>query len=124
VTPLNGLVPLSLYTPGLRPFPTHGLRLTPPRIPPVPDTGATATVPVREIDLLAVAARRPGQTPSPPRPASPAIPGFREALRLYRPTFTLIRLRADVPLPFSLARLTGLRLDVRSADVLIQRPGG
>jgi hypothetical protein len=42
-------------------------------------------------------------------------------LRLVRPTFTLIRLRADGPVPFSLARLTGLRLDERSADVLIQR---
>jgi 4-amino-4-deoxy-L-arabinose transferase-like glycosyltransferase len=122
VTPLNGRVPLSLYERGLRPFPTGGLRLTPPRIPPAPDEGVTASTPVREIDLLAVAERRAGQTPSPPRPPSPMVPGFREVARLDRPTFTLIRLRAAAPLPFSLARLTGLRLDPRSADVLVQRP--
>jgi mannosyltransferase len=103
VTPLNGLVPLSLYTPHLERF-----------------RGAGA--PVREVDLLAVAERRPGQTPRPPRPPTPPIPGFRLVTRLDRPTFTLIRLRGPVPAAFSLARLTGLRLSPRSADVLIQRP--
>ena len=120
VTPLNGLVPLSLYAPRLRPFPTGGLSLVPPQLPPLPDSGVTSSVRIREVDLLAVAARRPGQTPRPPRPPSPAIPGFREVLRLDRPTFTLVRLRAPAPVPFSLARLTGLRLDPRTPDVLIQ----
>jgi hypothetical protein len=116
VTPLNGRVPLSLYAPRLLPFPDGAAR--------VPDSGAGPAVRVSEVDLLAVAERRPGQTPSPPRPPSPALPGFRVALRLARPTFTLIRLRADAPLPFSLARLTSLRLDPRTPDVLIQRASG
>jgi mannosyltransferase len=122
VTPLNGRVPLSLYARDLRSFPAGGLHLTAPRIPPQPDGGATASIPLREIDLLGVAERRAGQRPSPPRPPSPAIPGFSVLARLDRPTFTLIRLRSAMPLPFSLARLTGLRLDPRSADVLVQRP--
>jgi mannosyltransferase len=102
VRPLNGLVPLSLYTPRLQRFPPSGI----------------ATV--AEVDLLAVAARRAGQTPRPPRPPTPRVPGFRTVLRLDRPTFTLIRLRAPSPIAFSLARLTNLRLDPGPVDVLVQ----
>ena len=104
VTPLNGLVPLRLYTPRLERFPDQGV--------------ARAA----EVDLLAVAQRRAGQAPRPPRPPTPRVPGFQLALRLDRPTFTLIRLRAPVVASFSLERLTGLRLDPAAADVLVQQP--
>ncbi|HKP91093.1 MAG TPA: glycosyltransferase family 39 protein, partial [Thermoleophilaceae bacterium] len=62
VTPLNGRIPLNLYARGLRPFPSGGLELVPPQIPPLPDRGVTRTLPLSEVDLLAVAERRPGQT--------------------------------------------------------------
>ena len=104
VRPLNGLVPLSLYTPNLQRFPESGIAH------------------VAEVDLLAVAVRRAGQTPRPPRPPTPRVPGFRLVLRLDRPTFTLIRLRAPAPVAFSLRRLTNLRLDPGPVDVLVQPP--
>jgi 4-amino-4-deoxy-L-arabinose transferase-like glycosyltransferase len=104
VRPLNGLVPLSLYAPRLRGFRGRGVAR------------------VAEVDLLAVAERRAGQTPRPPRPPTPRVPGFRLALRLDRPTFTLIRLRAPAPAAFSLDRLTGLRLAPGAVDVLLQQP--
>ena len=107
VSPLNGLVPLSVYRPGLRRFPASGY----------------ATV--NEIDLLAVARRRPGQTPRPPRPQAPTVPGFENVTRIVRPTFTLIRMRARAPATFPLADLYGLRLEPYpgTADVLVQPVG-
>jgi uncharacterized membrane protein len=104
VRPLNGLAPLTLYTPRLQRFPRSGIAR------------------VAEVDLLAVAVRRAGQTPRPPRPPTPRVPGFRTVLRLDRPTFTLIRLRAAAPVAFSLGRLTALRLDPGPVDVLVQPP--
>jgi hypothetical protein len=106
VRPLNGLVPLSLYAPRLERFP------------------GTGVASVAEVDLLAMAVRRAGQTPRPPRPPTPHVDGFRLVLRLDRPTFTLIRLRAVRQYTFSLGRLTGLRLDPGPVDVLVQRPSG
>ncbi|MEA2349808.1 MAG: mannosyltransferase [Thermoleophilaceae bacterium] len=105
VHPLNGLVPLSVYTRGLERFPG-------------------GAVPLSEIDLLAVADRRAGQSPRPPRPPTPRVFGFKQVLRVDSPTFTLIRLRANRLVPFSLFRLTGLKLGDGPSDVLIQRPGG
>jgi mannosyltransferase len=105
VHPLNGRVPLSIYTRGLRSF----------------EGGPIA---FSEVDLLAVTDRRAGQAPRPPRPPTPRVFGFREIARIDRPTFTLIRLRANRLVPFSLFRLTGLRLGDGPADVLIQEPRG
>ena len=104
VSPLNGLIPLGLYTPDLHRFPAGGL------------------VRVTEIDLLGVAVRRAGETPRPPRPAAFVPHGFRQVLRLDRPTFTLVRMVSARPIVFSLHRLLGERLDPRAADVLVQTP--
>jgi len=104
VSPLNGLIPLGLYASDLHRFPAGGL------------------VRVTEIDLLGVAVRRAGETPRPPRPAAFVPHGFRQVLRLDRPTFTLVRMASERPIVFSLHRLLGMRLDPRAADVLVQTP--
>ena len=66
--------------------------------------------------------RRAGETPRPPRPAAFVPHGFRQVLRLDRPTFTLVRMASERPIVFSLHRLLGMRLDPRAADVLVQTP--
>jgi mannosyltransferase len=104
VSPLNGLIPLGLYAPGLHRFPAGGL------------------VQVTEIDLLGVAVRRAGETPRPPRPVAFVPHGFRQVLRLDRPTFTFVHMVSTRPIVFSFHRLYGERLDPRAADVLIQTP--
>ncbi|HEX8075329.1 MAG TPA: glycosyltransferase family 39 protein [Thermoleophilaceae bacterium] len=103
LSPVNGGAVMADYTRNLRRFPGH------------PTT-------VGEIDLLAVAHRRPGQTPRPARPAAPRVPGFRVVERRTATTFTLIRLRADRPLPFTADALDSLRLEPVVSETLIQSP--
>ncbi|HEX8064925.1 MAG TPA: glycosyltransferase family 39 protein [Thermoleophilaceae bacterium] len=103
VNPVAGSVPLRLYASGLDEFPK-------------------ALHPVSEIDLVAVASRRPGQTPRPPRPPAPTVPGFAPAARRETDTFTLIRLVAPRPTPISAAGLAALRLDEGLAVTLLQSP--
>jgi mannosyltransferase len=102
VNPIAGRVPLQYYMDRIDEFP-EGFH------------------PVREIDLVAVTSRRPGQTPRPPRPANPSVPGFRVVARRETDTYTLIRLRADAPVPIAPAGLTSLRLAPSLAVTLIQR---
>ena len=71
-------VVLSAYVPGLRAFPLGHRQL-------------------REIVLLGVAHRQPGETPSPPRPPSPSIRRFHVVERRTTPTYTLIRYRSTAP---------------------------
>ncbi|MEA2373970.1 MAG: mannosyltransferase [Thermoleophilaceae bacterium] len=101
VNPVNGQDVLSVYADGLRRFPAR-------------------PVAVREIDLLAVDRRRPGQRPRPARPPTPQVPGFRVVERRDATTFTLIRLLAARPLPVTRTSLYLLRLDPHLADEVLQ----
>lgn len=103
ISPVNGADGLSVYTGRLRRFPSQ----------------PTA---IGEIDLLGIAQRPPGQTERPPRRADPEVPGFHVVERREAPTYTLIKLRADRPLPLTAAALDYLRLDPDVADTVLQTP--
>jgi hypothetical protein len=103
INPIAGAVPLRLYLDGLTPF---GERFRP----------------IGEIALVAVTGRRPGQTPHPPRPPTPRMPGFEVVARRETDTFTLIRLRAVGDQQIASAGLTSLKLGRDLAVTLHQRP--
>jgi hypothetical protein len=103
VNPIAGAVPLRLYLDDLEPFGEADRR-------------------VDEIALVAVTGRRPGETPHPPRPPTPQIPGFELADREETDTFTLVRLRAVGPQRIASAGLTFHRLDRDLAVTLRQPP--
>lgn len=85
---------------------------------------APAGEPVREIDLLALAERAPGEAPRPPRPAEvpPPAPGFTLVERRQGPTFTVLRFRAQAPVRVTPGALAPHALDARGPVVLLQRP--
>jgi mannosyltransferase len=104
VTPAKGQTPLGIYARGLSDFPSR------PHLLP-------------EIDLIAVAVHRPGQTPRPPRPTAPRHPpDFTVVYRRYAPTYTLIRMRAPQSVPINAAILDSLRLAPGIAATLMQSP--
>jgi hypothetical protein len=106
VNPIAGGTPLRLYLDNLEPY-------------------GEEFRPVSEIALVAVASRRPGETPRPPRPPSPAQPGFEVAERKETDTFTLVLLRAPAPVAIASAGLTALKLEPSPDDLavtLMQRP--
>jgi hypothetical protein len=105
VNPVAGQVPLGLYLDGLGEYPQE-------------------LHPVTEIDIVAVTSRQPGQTPRPPRPASPSVPGFRVVDRRDEDTFTLVRLRAAEPVPIAAPQLIPLRLARGQAATQLQTAGG
>jgi hypothetical protein len=92
VNPIGGDVPLRLYLDDLEPF-------------------GEEFRPVGEIALVAVASRRPGQTPHPPRPPTPVKPGFELVERVEEDTFTLVRLRATDAQQIASAGLTAIKLE-------------
>ena len=92
VNPIAGATPLELYLDDLEPF-------------------GEEFRPVGEIALIAVATRRPGETPRPPRPPSPSYLGYELAERREADTFTLVRLRAvGEHRPIASAGLTAIKL--------------
>jgi hypothetical protein len=102
VSPINGSIPLGLYLPGLS-------KLT------------AAGAPVAEIDAVAVAQRKAGETRhAPPIPAVPPPPGFREVARHSGPTFTVVRYRADAPMPIVPANLGSFALEPGTPDYVLQ----
>jgi mannosyltransferase len=103
VNPIAGAVPLSLYLDNVGPF-------------------GEQFRPVGEIALVAVASRRPGQTPRPPRSPSPSQPGFALIERVETDTFTLVRLRAMGEQQIASAGLTAIKLGPDLAVTLLQRP--
>ena len=104
VNPIAGDVPLRLNLDRLEPF---GERFRT----------------VGEIALVAVTARRPGQTPHPPRPPSPVQPGFELVERVEEDTFTLLRYRAVGPQQIASGGLTAIKLEPgrKLAVTLMQR---
>jgi hypothetical protein len=102
VSPINGRIPLGLYLHGLTRLPASG-------------------VPVTEVDAVAVAQRVAGETRSAPqvRPV-PSPPGFREVARRRGPTYTVVRYRADTPLPVSPAQLGSFALLTGPPDYVLQ----
>jgi hypothetical protein len=106
ITPVTGRLPFSLYTPD--------------QITPYTD----AAVPVREIVVLGMAERVPGQRPHPPRPAQlPAPPaGFQPASKTQTSTYTLLRYTAPTPVPISPAQLVPLKIGSPFADFVIDSP--
>ena len=103
VNPIAGAVALRVYLDGLEPY-------------------GEQFRPVDEIALVAVTERRPGETPHPPRPPSPRIPGFALADRRETDTFTLVRLRAVGVQQITSAGLTFNRLGRDLAVTLRQAP--
>jgi mannosyltransferase len=104
VTPINGSIPLGLYLPGLS-------KLT------------SAGAPVSEIDAVAVAQRKSGETRhAPPLPKVPPPPGFREIARYSGPTFTVVRYRADAPVQIVPANLGSFALQPGTPDYELQQP--
>ena len=77
---------------------------------------------VDEIVLVAVTERRPGETPHPPRPPSPRIPGFELETRRETDTFTLVRMRVTDFQRLNSAGLTFNRLGRDLAVTLHQAP--
>jgi hypothetical protein len=102
VNPIAGAVALRLYLDGLEPFGEEFKR-------------------VDEIALVAVTERRPGETPHPPRPQTPTLPGFEPFARVETDTFTLVRLRAVGRQFIASSGLTHLRLGSDLAVTLRQR---
>jgi hypothetical protein len=103
VTPINGSIPLGLYLPGLS-------TLTP------------AGAPVSEIDAVAVATRKAGETRhAPPVPTVAPPPGFREVGRHSGKTFTVVRYRADTPMPIVPSNLGSFALGPGTPDYVLQR---
>lgn len=99
VTPPSGSDALGIYLPRLSP------------IGPRP-------VAVKEIDVVATAARTSGQTPRPPRPVHPAPPpfGFVLAGTKLADTYTLVRYRSVTP--------AGALIDIPTMGSLQFTPGG
>jgi 4-amino-4-deoxy-L-arabinose transferase-like glycosyltransferase len=103
VTPINGSIPLGLYLPGLS-------TLTP------------AGAPVSEIDAVAVATRKAGETRhAPPVPTVAPPPGFREVGRHSGKTFTVVRYRAATPMPIVPSNLGSFALGPGTPDYVLQR---
>ena len=103
VGPASGRLPLSLYLPKARPLPAQGVK-------------------VREIDVVGVALRRPGESPAPPAPpAAPAapVPGFELASVERGDTYTLVRFRSATPQPVTPAQLAPVTLDGARTAVLL-----
>jgi hypothetical protein len=103
VNPVAGAVALRVYLGDLEPF---GERFRQ----------------VDEIVLVAVTERRPGETPRPPRPPDPRIPGFAVETRRATDTFTLVRMRAMNLQQITSAGLTFHRLGRGLAVTLRQPP--
>jgi mannosyltransferase len=104
VSPINGSRPLGLYLSGLR-------RLTP--------AGAR----VMEIDAVAVAQRKAGETRrAPPVPVIRPPDGFTELSRHQGRTFTVVRYHAGVPIPVKPSFLAGVPLEPGTPDYMLQ-PG-
>jgi 4-amino-4-deoxy-L-arabinose transferase-like glycosyltransferase len=104
VSPINGSIPLGLYLPRLS-------KLT------------AAGAPVSEIDAVAVAQRVAGATRhAPPAPVVAPPPGFREVARHSGPAFTVVRYRADAPVPIVPENLGSLALEPGTPDYVLQPP--
>jgi hypothetical protein len=104
VSPINGSIPLGLYLPRLS-------KLT------------AAGAPVSEIDAVAVAQRVAGATRhAPPAPVVAPPPGFREVARHSGPAFTVVRYRADAPVPIVPENLGSLALEPGTPDYVLQAP--
>ncbi len=105
VTPASGRVPVERYLEGATLFPADG-------------------TPVTEVDLVGLAARRPDQSPEPPRKTAQPVPepSFREVGRVETPTYTVIRYRSEKPVGFFAASLAFNRLGDAQAAVLLQPP--
>jgi hypothetical protein len=103
IGPGSGQLPLSVYLPAARPLPEAG-------------------APVREIDVIGVAIRRPGDEPSPPVPPAepaPPAPGFVLAGVRRGETFTLLRFRAATPQLVQPSQLAAVSLDGSPSSVLL-----
>jgi hypothetical protein len=108
ITPPKGDVPLALYTSGtLAPLPAHSL-------------------PVREIDVIALAERNTGQTPKPPRPREvfPPPEGFTLAERIEKDTYTLLRYRSDSFRYIYDWQLLPMKLGAGYPEMRVQTPDG
>jgi hypothetical protein len=106
VTPLRGERVLPIYL--------RGARLL-----------GSGRVAVAEIDVVGLPPpyRRVGETPQPPRPASPAPPpGFALVQRREAHTFTLLRYRAASPTEIGAAAMERLAFDPAPPSLLVQPP--
>ena len=103
VNPIAGQIPLSLYVDGLEPW-GEGFH------------------PVDEVAVVAVATRRPGELPRPPRHAQYELPGEIEPVgRTETDTFTLLRLRAVGEREIAPEGLVLLKLDTRHAAATLRQ---
>ena len=100
VSPPSGTLPLSLYL--------HPVRSMPPG-------GAD----VKEIDIVSISPRLPGQSAQPPRPGAVSFQGFTESARTQGATYTVVRERSAALVRIG-AQLITSPLDGRPAVPLWQ----
>ena len=108
ITPPYGDVPLGLYSDGeIAPLPDHPL-------------------PLREIDVIAIAERNTGQTPEPPRPEQlfPPPPGFTLAARHDEVSYTLLRYRSEQFQYVHGWQLLPMKLGEGFPELRVQTPDG
>lgn len=102
VSPINGSIPLRLYMPRL---------------------SKLVSAKVSEIDAVAVAERKPGETRHAPSIRKvPPPPDFHEIGRHIGPTFTVVRYQADIPLPITPFNLPSFALEPGAPDYVLQLP--
>jgi 4-amino-4-deoxy-L-arabinose transferase-like glycosyltransferase len=79
-------------------------------------------VSVREIDIVAISLRRPGEPLEAPAPVVlPPAPGFRLVRVEQRRTFAVTRYRSDAPQPIDLGTLLGLTNGDLSRAIVVER---
>jgi hypothetical protein len=106
VTPGQGSAPFAFYLPDARPL------------------GGAAGARVVEIDIVGMAARGSGETPIPPAPRVPALPGSFTLLALERSAlYTIERFRAPVAVAVSQATLAAARLTQTQPLLYVQAAG-
>jgi hypothetical protein len=107
ISPQLGHIPLSLYTQKPAAFPQFAL-------------------PFRDLYVVAVAERRAGQTPKPPRPeVAPTPPqGFKLVEKRYTESFTLLRYRAEPYRYIHWREIAPMKLSRGLPEVQLQVPPG
>lgn len=88
----------------------------------LPNSQGIGSATVDEMDVVAMARRRPGKSPRPERGPAPVPLGFKTVQRLDAPTFTLLRYRAEPPVEASYQTGNAVRIGQADSFVMYQEP--